>query len=513
MSADPNRNARLDLGDSPQVEDARLVPSRRHVTRLMRRAILVTIVALTIPAPAWAQCAGQDPLIVELRRELQDLRAQLALIQGQMDELAAARAGAVPTPSTAPQPTQAARPAPGLTSAHLGEATSTYEVFSEDPAAAPRFDNAPVDPTYHGYFILPGTQTLLRIGGFFKTDVIYELEPTESPDQFIPSSILIPAVEDVQNANVSMRPTRLSLDFRVPSPIGDARFYVEGDLFGTNATTPRLRHAYAQARNLLVGQTFSTFMDPDAIPDLLDVRGPNGMDNVRNPQIRYGVALDQQTTLYGSIEKPASEVDVVRTPEFSSQPSAPLPDAAIRVRREFQAGHWQVASMFRSIAAFLPNGPRDSVFGWGLGTSGRVRLFGRDHLLAQATYGRGIARYIQDASGRGLDAALVAGPEPHLKAIPAVGTHVAYQHYWLHTLRSSLVYGYSHVQNTEFQPASTFRTSHYAAGNLIWNLFGALDVGAEYLFGRNEHKDGQAANASRVQVSMKYAFVRVDRDE
>jgi hypothetical protein len=42
---------------------------------------------------------------------------------------------------------------------------------------------------------------------------------------------------------------------------------------------------------------------------------------------------------------------------------------------------------------------------------------------------------------------------------------------------------------------------------------GALDVGAEYLFGRTEHKDGQAANASRVQVSMKYAFVRVDRYE
>jgi hypothetical protein len=472
----------------------------------------VAIVALTIPAPALAQCAGQDPLIGELRRELQDLRAQLASIQGRMDELTAARAGAVPTPGPAPQPTQAARPAEGMTSAHLGEATSTYEAFSEDPAAAPRFDNVPVDPSYHGYFILPGTQTLLRIGGFFKTDVIYDLEPTESPDQFIPSSILIPSVEDVHNANVSMRPTRLSLDFRVPSPIGDARFYVEGDLFGTNATTPRLRHAYAQARNLLVGQTFTNFMNPDTVPDLLDFRGPNGMDNVRNPQVRYGVALDTRTTLYLSIEKPASEVEAVRTLEPSSQANAPLPDAAIRVRRELDAGHWQVASMVRSIAAFLPNGPRDSVFGWGLGAGGAVRLFGRDRLLAQATYGHGIARYIQDAAGRGLDAALVSVPEPHLRAIPAVGTHVAYQHYWLQTLRSSLAYGYSHVQNAGIQPDSTFRTSHYAAGNLIWNLFGALDVGAEYLYGRNEHRDGQAASASRVQVSMKYAFVRADRD-
>jgi hypothetical protein len=472
---------------------------------------VAVVVALTLPAPVLAQCPTQDSLIGELRREVQELRAQLAMIQARIDGLTAAGAGAVAAPGTVPHPPQSARPPEGPSSAHLGEATSTYEVFSEDPAAAPRFDNVPVDPTYDGYFILPGTQTLLKIGGFFKTDVIYDLEPTDSPDQFVPSSILIPAIDGVHNANVSMRPTRLSFDFRVPSPVGDARFYIESDLFGTTATTPRLRHAYAQARNLLVGQTFSNFMDPDAVPDLLDFRGPNGMDNVRNPQVRYGVALDGQTTLYGSVEKPASEVDVVRTPQSSSQPSAPLPDAALRVRREFRSGHWQVASVFRSIAAFLPDGPRDSVLGWGLGTSGRVRLLGGDHLLAQATYGRGIARYIQDASGRGLDAALVPGPDPYLKAVPAVGTHVAYQHYWLETLRSSLVYGYSHVRNTGIQPGSTYHASHYAAANLIWNLFGALDVGAEYLVGRNEQRDGQAATASRVQVSMKYAFVRVDR--
>jgi hypothetical protein len=61
-----------------------------------------------------------------------------------------------------------------------------------------------VDPAYHGYFLLPGTQTLLTVGGFFKTDDLYDLRPTDSPDQFIPSSILIPAVEDVHNANVSI---------------------------------------------------------------------------------------------------------------------------------------------------------------------------------------------------------------------------------------------------------------------------------------------------------------------
>lgn len=100
--------------------------------------------------------------------------------------------------------------------------------------------------------------------------------------------------------------------------------------------------------------------------------------------------------------------------------------------------------------------------------------------------------------------------EPHLKAIPAIGGHGAYQHYWLGNLRSNLVYGYSHAHNTGIQEDSMYRTSHYAAANLIWNPFGSLNVGAEYLLGWYERKDRQTGSASRIQVSLKYAFVRLD---
>src|SRR2546429_3400298 len=161
---------------------------------------------------------------------------------------------------------------------------------------------------------------------YFKTDFIYDLKPAGNTDAFVPSSIPIPTVVGVNNTTVSIRPTRLSLDFRVPTTnIGDVRFYVEGDLFGTNATTPRLRHAYAQARNVLIGQTFSNFMDPDGFPDTLDFQGPNGMVSVRNPQLRYGLALTPSTTLYISVEKPSSDV-IFKTPQFSNQPNAPGPD-------------------------------------------------------------------------------------------------------------------------------------------------------------------------------------------
>jgi len=239
-----------------------------------------------------------------MRKQLNELRQQLRQLETRLGELDSRRATEAAVPPAAPSTKQEGTiqstqvPAQAPPSPQVGQATGTYTTFSEDSVAAARFDNVPLDPKYKGFFRLPGTQTILKIGGYFKTDFIYDLKPAGNTDSFIPSSIPIPTAVGVNNATVSVRPTRMNLDFRVPTAqFGDIRFYVEGDLFGTNATTPRLRHAYAQGRNLLIGQTFSNFMDPDAFPDTLDFQGPNGMVSIRNPQLRYGIALSPSTTL------------------------------------------------------------------------------------------------------------------------------------------------------------------------------------------------------------------------
>src|SRR5262249_21691139 len=207
----------------------------------------------------------------------------------------------------------------GTAQQNIGQATATYQTNSQDQVAAPRIDNEPLDPRYPGYFRLPGTRTFLKIGGYFKTDFIYDLKPAGDQERFIPSSIPTTSTQPgVNNNTVSIRPTRLNLDFLVPTERGNVRFFLEGDLFGSNATTPRLRHAYAQVKNFLIGQTFSNFMDPDAFPDTLDFQGPNGMVSVRNPQLRYGIALSPSTTFYVSVEKPSSDISF-KTPQFSSQ--------------------------------------------------------------------------------------------------------------------------------------------------------------------------------------------------
>jgi hypothetical protein len=463
-------------------------------------------------ASAQSSPASQDAQVEQLRKQLDALKKQINDLQAQLATLEGANANA---PQTSPsssagsqQGTTEFKQHP-QTSKQVGEATSTYTEFSDDNQAAARYDNVPLDPKYAGFFRLPGTDDILKIGGYFKTDFIYDLKPAGNPDAFVPSSFPIPQVASVNNATISIRPTRINLDFRIPSTsLGDVRFYVEADLFGSNATTPRLRHAYAQVKNVLIGQTFSNFMDPDAFPDTLDFQGPNGMISLRNPQFRYGFALSSSTTFYVSVEKPSSDV-LFTTPQFTSQPNSPSPDGAIRLRQEFERGHFQVSGVFRSIGAFLPNGRSDAVFGWGVNVSTGMKTWGSDTLIVAVTGGHGVSRYIQDTSGLGIDAEPTSPAHPYLEATPAFGIEASYQHYWIKSLRSSAVYSYAAVDNTSLATPTTYNHGTYTAANLIWNPFGSLNVGAEVLYGWTMEQSRQSANDTRLQFSAKYNFVRI----
>jgi hypothetical protein len=59
-----------------------------------------------------------------------------------------------------------------------------------------------------------------------------------------------------------------------------------------------------------------------------------------------------------------------------------------------------LASVFRSVGyqnTAVPSGnPTENFFGWGINASAGVKSFGKDQLLTQIAYGKGIASYIED---------------------------------------------------------------------------------------------------------------------
>ena len=55
-----------------------------------------------------------------------------------------------------------------------------------------------------------------------------------------------------------------------------------------------------------------------------------------------------------------------------------------------------------------------------------------------------------------------------------------------------------------------YNHANYTGGNIIWNPFGSLNLGAEFLYGWTMEQNGQKANAPRIQFSAKYNFIKID---
>ena len=391
--------------------------------------------------------------------------------------------------------------------------TQTRAVFSEDRTAAARIDNVPIDPDMQGFFRVGDSSTLMRLGGYAKLDVIHDFKLPGDPDAFVTSTFPLAPVPAANSTNIHVRQSRFSVELRRPTPLGDLRVLYENDFFGAGPTILNLRHLYGQVRNVLVGWTYSTFMDVDSLPDTLDYQGPGSMIYIFQPQFRYTLPLNKENSLAFGVEKPSTDIRITNPTGASirATPTTPIPDFVVRYRYEVERGHLQLGSVLRSVGGFAPvdtegNFVSKHVFGWGVNLSGSVKTHKEDSLLFQGAYGNGIGRYIEDMTGLGPDAALNASNQ--LKATPALGTFIAYEHYWNERWRSTGTYGYTILQREAGQRDTFFHKSDYASANLIWNPAGNFNMGVEYLYGNLYAKNGDKGYGSRLQLSMQYDFYK-----
>jgi hypothetical protein len=132
---------------------------------------------------------------------------------------------------------------------------------------------------------------------------------------------------------------------------------------------------------------------------------------------------------------------------------------------------------------------------WGLGAW-------RDSAVFQAVLGRGISNYFNDNFGLGTDVGFNA--EGRLVATPAGSVTVGYSHYWTKLVRSTVSYGYTRINNPAGDPGTTYHTSQYATGNIIFQPTVRFLFGAEYIYGSARRKNNFIWIAPRVQASLTY---------
>lgn len=399
----------------------------------------------------------------------------------------------------------------------LGPAAPARAQEAPSPPAAPAESDVPTPwpppPDFHGG---PLDVVAYKFSGYLQVDSIQDFGNAGDPFVFTPSTIPVDGGSTSQvtgrgalvlgpYARITTRRTRVGADVRLPGPdfTGGTRFYTEGDFYGRDGA-PRLRHLYVEWPYLTVGLTFSAFRDGDAEVDTLDLAGPNATIGRRQQGVRLvapwrggQVALGLEES--GGLVSPTGFVaadDGLRV----------KPDIAGHVRHDFGVGHLQVSGVLRDLRTTGFTSANERFTGWGTAVTGRLFLDDerRDRLQAALTFGEGLGNYVSDLSGTGSELGLDA--QGLLGTQFASGGYLGYQHWWDEGLRSSLYYSYVQVDLRDGQPSDSYRRGQNWGVNVMWDLDPHWMIGAEFMNGSRQDKDGDVGTASRLLFSTRYSF-------
>jgi len=477
------------------------------------------LVACSVSTARGDDVEDMKKTLAAMEQTIAELKTRIAVLEEERDD---GQARAKPADRAAPAAVQAeaaAISAPVVVPAAPGAAgTPTtvrdYDGFQDLQQAAPRPENRPIDPELKGFVLIPGTETMFKLGGSARVDAITDFANNGNPNQFIPSTIPVGnqlGFGGDERSTIHGKGTRLSLEIRRPTEqFGNLRIYNENDFFGdstSNTMTFRVRHFYGQAWNFLIGQTFSGFMNPDAWPDVLDYQGPAGILNRRQAQIRYTQPLWDdcgEGHAYISVEYPESDV-LPGTLPANSEVRSSTPDVVLGGRWEGEYGHIQLAGIGRSLGFESDTGPEGDTTGWGVSLSGKWNITEQDDLSAQLAYGEGVARYVNDFNGNNLDAAWVNGD---LKAIPIFAPMVGYTHRWSEHFRSTISASWVLADLPPGVAALTPETTSSIGTNLVWQPTTPFRMGLEYLYGTKETRDGTDGDAQRLNFVIRYDLVK-----
>ena len=241
----------------------------------IRLGILAAVALLVAPCSALAQATtSTDAAIAELRQQLADQRAaldrQARIIEDQGQTLAALQQRV----EAANRSTEERREleAPASTAAAI--AVVAQAPVPQQPASRTAAERTPDLPAmvvsageFPGSIRIPGTESAFKLGGQARMVAVHTLSALGTEDRFVTSSIPVAVPRAGEEARTVYSPiaSRLSTELRMPSQRGPLRLFIESDFAGAGRTS-RLRHAFLQTNRFVVGQTWSTFSDPEADP-------------------------------------------------------------------------------------------------------------------------------------------------------------------------------------------------------------------------------------------------------
>ena len=331
----------------------------------------------------------------------------------------------------------------------------------------------------------------VNLYGFLRADAEYQFKGGDGIFNRINKVDNKPENEDrfYSTATVS----RIGLDFTAPVTDANVGGKIEIDFRGTGDTV-RIRHAYLNYNNWLVGQTTSSFLSTETQAEILDFNGALGIGTFRTPMVRYSDKIDANTQYFVGLEQGRGDN---RFPALTGKLSHKLADGAgvVNARALIQEVRARGEGITPTDVAY-----DDTKFGWGVGLGANYKLSPQLVLNADYSHVKGDNKYLlyTDTSY----STNTAKDNIDLTEFNAVSVGATYK--INPKLRSTLGYGAIFYDN-----APNLQNDKLQQGwlNVMYNPTKPVTFGAEYIYGERELGNGTTAGRdSRIGMLAKYDF-------
>lgn len=353
----------------------------------------------------------------------------------------------------------------------------------------------------------------LGIGGSVKLTAGVDLgDPLDNPNEFITSELQSVSNGDHTKFNLSAMQSSLYVNF-VGLPGTDNQIGAFIGMNFLNNYVPVVQYAYMKWRGIKAGYDYSVFSDNGAMPPTIDYEGPNAGTAFPVATLSYSYSFGKGkawTASAGVETSQLSQTNSTRTRTVNQ--GAPDIPVAIRYAWNKQQDWVRLSGIIRNMNYFSVEADKNAdIVGWGISLSGTAEICPNLRSYWTATYGHGIASYIQDLNGCNLDITPV-GDSGKLGATKTWGAFGALQYNFTPDVYFST--SYSHVRNyaeswTGGEPLTwdeAYRYAQYVNGSLFWNVNSIVTTGIEYIYGRRVNNDRSQAHTNRLQAMLQVSF-------
>ncbi|RYY79824.1 MAG: hypothetical protein EOO69_05025 [Moraxellaceae bacterium] len=376
---------------------------------------------------------------------------------------------------------------------------------SQSAKAGQPMSAVPVSRTADGWAVLPDGKTAAKLYGFIRVDMLHDFKGQPSGKFSNLHTQPLDSSDPVENKTAfTTAVTRIGVDFKTPTAIGDVGGKIEGDFWGnggTGSATFRIRHAYLTSGNWLLGQTWSPFAGTEYTAETVDFNWVVGASIRRAPQIRYTYPLN-----------PSNSLTV--TAEENSGADSRLPVLVGRFEHKLadSKGAFAVRGMLhekRGVATSTVNGQTqnrtDEKTGYGAAAGAWYQLDAANKVMGQFFHVKGDGNF-NYGTGTGFSVNAATG---ELYFDEYNSAQLGLTHTFNPKMRSTLALSWVDFKdNSQFAIANpgANRELKQASLNLFYKPVSSIDLGGEYTYGNREVFNGDEGQQSHINLMARYNF-------